>query len=224
RFAPAHPVPHGRVTGRHRLAVEADLLAQAPRDARFRVGELHPLGPNPTPPTVHASLTIDQRHRMRRPGQVVPGAVTRRPHATRVPATATAWIAAGPAPLDPNPHPTRCFRVLSLNALYAEPGQPQDPRTIAPRSHASSLVASTTRENDTGWSGDKLDRSTTSRPPSRPPTPRAVRAGGRVLPQIAVLKSVNSRVSSQAKAASSTMDSVKSSKVQPHQVRCRIST
>ncbi len=47
---------------------------------------------------------------------------------------------------------------------------------------------STTRENDTGWSGAKWDRSTMSRPPSRPPTPPAVRAGGRVLPQIAVLK------------------------------------
>src|SRR5581483_10487049 len=28
---PAHAMPHGGVTGRHRLAVEADLLAQAPR-------------------------------------------------------------------------------------------------------------------------------------------------------------------------------------------------
>src|SRR5262249_45322314 len=41
-----------------------------------------------------------------------------------------------------------------------------------------------------GW--PMWDRASSSRPPSRPPTPTAVRAGGRVSPQIAVLKSVNS--------------------------------
>jgi hypothetical protein len=56
-------------------------------------------------------------------------------------------------------------------------------------------VVGTSREKDTGWSGAKWDRSSTSRPPSRPPTPNAMRAGGRVSAQIAAFKSVNSRLS-----------------------------
>src|SRR5690606_22527978 len=58
RFAPAHAVPHGRMTGRHRLVVDPAVLAQASGDPRLRVREFAPLGPNPTPPTVHASLPI----------------------------------------------------------------------------------------------------------------------------------------------------------------------
>src|SRR4029450_11044256 len=115
-----------------------------------------------------------------------------RPHATGAPATTTTRIAARAAPLDANLDATGRITVLSVHSPHAEPGQPQDPRTIAPRSHVSSLVASTTRENDTGRSGAKWDRTSSSRPPSRPSTPIAVRAGGRVPPQIAVLKSVNS--------------------------------
>ena len=69
--------------------------------------------------------------------------------------------------------------------------QPQNPRPIASRSHPSSLVGCTSTENTIQF---RMARGIAFvyRPPSRPPTPSAVRAGGRVLPQIAVLKSVNS--------------------------------
>lgn len=82
RFAPAHAVAHGRMPGRHRLTVHADLLPQAARDARLRARELDPLGPNPAPPTNDAPLPIDERDRMRGPGQVVPRTIAGRPHVT----------------------------------------------------------------------------------------------------------------------------------------------
>jgi hypothetical protein len=44
------------MTGRHRLTVHADLLPQAARDARLRVRELDPLGPNPALLTDDAPL------------------------------------------------------------------------------------------------------------------------------------------------------------------------
>lgn len=150
--SPAHAVAHRRVTRRHRLAVDTDLLSQATGDAGLRIRELDALGPNPTPAALDSPLAIRQRHRMRRPRQIVPGAIPRAPHATRPSATATARIAARAAPFDSNLDATRRIPILSVHSLDAETGQPQDPRTIAPQSHASSLVASTTERTTPGGS------------------------------------------------------------------------
>jgi hypothetical protein len=146
------------VTRRHRLGVEADRLAQAPRDAPLRVRELDPLGPDPTPRAGHPSLTRDQRQRMPRPRQVIPRPIPCRPHPTGASPAATARIPSGTASLHPNPHPSVRGGLVPLHLLHPEAGRPQNPRTIGQRSHASSLLASTTRENDTGWSGAKWDR------------------------------------------------------------------
>jgi len=156
-LAPADSMAERRVTRRHRLTVHANLLAQSPRDPRFRIREIDPLGPNSTPPTDHATLLIHQRHRMCGPGQIVPGPLLRRSHARRASTTPTAGIAPA-APLHMDPQSTMRL-LLPLDPHDPESGQAQNPRTIPPRSHASSLVGSTTRENDTGWSGAKGDRS-----------------------------------------------------------------
>jgi hypothetical protein len=58
RFAPAHAMAQGRVASRHRLTVHADLLAQAPGDARLRFREVHALGADPARPTDDSSLRI----------------------------------------------------------------------------------------------------------------------------------------------------------------------
>ena len=126
-----------------------------------------------------------QRHRMCGPGQIVPGPLLRRSHPRRAPTTPTAGIAPA-APLHMDLQSTVRL-LLPLDPHDPESGQAENPRTIPLRSHASSLVGSTTRENDTGWSVPSGIALSTSRPPSRPPTPSAVRAGGRVLPQIAVV-------------------------------------
>jgi hypothetical protein len=57
-FAPAHTVPHGGMTGRHRLTIDADLLAQPPRNAGLGIGKLDPLGANPAGPTNDPSLAV----------------------------------------------------------------------------------------------------------------------------------------------------------------------
>jgi hypothetical protein len=58
RRAPAHRVAHRRMTGRHRLAIEADQLLEAARDAGLRVGEFDALGPNAAVATAHAPLVV----------------------------------------------------------------------------------------------------------------------------------------------------------------------
>src|SRR5260370_28597312 len=63
------------------------------------------------------------------------------------------------------------------------PSQPQNPRTISPRSHASSLVGSTSREEDTGWSSAKWDRVRDVKAAEQTAHPKAVGAGGRVSTQ-----------------------------------------
>src|SRR3989442_12965595 len=62
-FAPAHPVADRGVTRGHRLTVHADLLPQAPGDARLGICELDALGPNPAAATHDAALLINERHR-----------------------------------------------------------------------------------------------------------------------------------------------------------------
>ena len=191
RLAPAHAMAHGGMTGRHRLTVHPNLLPQPTGDARLGVRELDPLGSNPAAVSADAALLIDQRHGVCRPGQIIPGPLLHRPYPGGPSTTSTARISST-ASHEVDPQSTRRLTVFTFDRRHPKTGQAQNPRTISPRSHASSLVGSTSRENDTGWSGAKWDRCPTSRPPSRPPTPSAVRAGGRVLPHIAVLKSVNS--------------------------------
>src|ERR1019366_4014270 len=69
---------------------------------------------------------------------------------------------------------------LKLATQPPEAPQSHDPGTIGQRSHASSLVVCTSREDTIGSPDGQWDRPP-SRPPSRPPTPTAARAGGRVI-------------------------------------------
>ena len=192
RFAPTDAVPHGRVAGRHRLAIQPDLLAQAARDPRFGIGKLDPLRPHPTVATDHAPLPIDQRHRVHRPRQVVPGAVARGADPAGPSPAAAAHVAPYPPPFQVQPESTVRGVVLPLEPHDPKARQTQDPGTLPSRSHVFSLLGCTSRENDTGRSGAKWDRvfSVQAAEPAAPPT--AARAGGRVSPQIAVLKSTKS--------------------------------
>jgi hypothetical protein len=96
----------------------------------------------------------------------------RRPYAARPAAIATAWVPTIAA-LDSYPHATVRRAFIALDHVHAKSGEPrihlQSPRY--PR-----VLLCTSRENATGWSDVNWDR--LSRPPSRPPTPTAVRAGG----------------------------------------------
>jgi hypothetical protein len=156
-FAPAHSMADRGVTRGHRLTIHADLLPQAPGDARLRIRELTALGPNPTAATDDAALRINERHGMRCPRQIVPGALLHRPHAADPSTTSTAGVSP-PVAFQMHPKSSGPAVVRTLNVLHPKSGQAQNPRTIAPRSHGSSLVGSTSRENDTGWSGAKWDR------------------------------------------------------------------
>jgi hypothetical protein len=117
---------------------------------------------------------------MCRPWQIVLGPIAHRSHATRSrPASATRVPLEIPA-LDPNRQPRARVLARTLGGQHPKPRQSQDPGTIPSRSHRSSLVVCTSKEDDTGWSGAR-GIALTTRPPSRPPTQPAVRAGGRVL-------------------------------------------
>ena len=152
-FAPADAVPHSGVAGRHRLAIQADLLAQAARDPGLRGGKVDPLRAHPAVATDHASLPVDQRDRMPCPGQIVPRPLARGAHAAGAASTAVAHIAPYPAPLQLQPQATLHPVVLPFDAHHSEARQAQDPGTIPLRSHVSSLLGCTSRENNTGWSG-----------------------------------------------------------------------
>jgi len=187
RLAPAHAMTHRRVAGRHRLTVHADLLAQAARHPRLGLGKRHPLGPNPEAPADHAARRVDERDGMGRPGQVVRGPIPRRAHPARAMAAPAAGVAPIASALEPNDEPAVVGRVHR----HPETRQaPQNPRTIAARSHRSSLVGCTSRENTIHsrmartWDRLALQAAEQTAPPS------AVRAGGRVSPG-AVIKSVN---------------------------------
>ena len=107
-----------------------------------------------------------------------------------------------PHPLHPYRRaPRRSIRIVnrlvavssSLSVVTTRnPARPSNPRTIAPRSHRSSLVVYTSREDDTGWSGARRI-ALMSRPPSRPPThQRSAQAAG-FSAQVIVLKPTKSR-------------------------------
>jgi len=104
-FPPTDAVADGRMRGRHRLTVHADLLPQTPRDPRLRIGELDPFGANAAVAALDASLPIHQRDGMRRPRDIVPRPVARRSHTTRAATTTTAWVAPDTAALDPDRQP-----------------------------------------------------------------------------------------------------------------------
>jgi hypothetical protein len=116
-------VTDGRMTGRHRLTAQADVLPQAPGDARLRVGELDALGPNATMPTDDSSLRIHQRDATRGPRQVVPDAIALRPDPAGAAAASTAGI--------PNARPVAQFE--SSAAMLHRPKQ--SPATIEGTEH-----------------------------------------------------------------------------------------
>src|SRR5262249_41675533 len=91
---------------------------------------------------------------------------------------AATGVPAHTASLNPN-HQAPALAVLHHHDSKSR--QSENPRTIAPRSHRSSLVGSHQERtpSNSGW--PTWDRALRSRPPSRPPTPTAVRAGGRII-------------------------------------------
>ena len=178
-FAPTDAVPYGGVAGRHRLAIQADLLAQAARDPGLRGGKLDPLRAHPAVATDHASLPVDQRDRMQRPGQIVPRPLSRSAHAAGPAPTAAAHIASYPAPFQLQPQATLHPVALPFNTHHSEARQAQDPGTIPLRSHVSSLLGCTSRENNTGLSGASgIAFFRPGRRAGRPPRLRPAQAAG----------------------------------------------
>ena len=159
---------------RHRLTVHSDLLSQASRHPGLRVGERDRFRADAALPTPHPTLRIDQRDRMRSPGQIVPRPIARRPHTPGPTTAATAAVAPASSALDPDRHPAVNGLAVTLGRHDPEPRQPQNPRTIPLRSHRSSLVVCTSREDGTGWSGVR-GIALRTRPPSRPPQERGPR-------------------------------------------------
>src|SRR5882672_10954464 len=125
-------------------------------------------------------------------GTSVPRAITRRSHTARAATAPTTSVAPSTAALDSDRQPAVDRVAVTLRRHHPKPRQPQNPRTIAPRSHRSSLVVCTSREDDTGWSGAR-GIALMTRPPSRPPThQRSAQAAG-YSAQTAVLKSTKSQ-------------------------------
>jgi hypothetical protein len=53
-------MPDRRVTDRHRLTIQPDLLSQSSRDSRSRIGEIDALGPDSTSAAVQSPEAIPQ--------------------------------------------------------------------------------------------------------------------------------------------------------------------
>src|ERR1700676_2340559 len=124
--------------------VHADLLPQASLDARLRVGELDALGADPTPTTDDPPLRIHERHAMRPPRASRP---------TSDPGSIARDLCVGhshcrcsnaPHAFEPN-RQTVTHRLVPGHDPKSR--QSQNPRTIAARSHSSSLAGCTSREN-----------------------------------------------------------------------------
>ena len=126
---------------------------------------------------------IDERDRMGGPRQIIPGPLLHRSHAARPSATSTARVAP-PAAFQMHSKSTGPCVVRTLKGLHPKSGHAQNPRTIAPRSHASSLVGTTSRENDTGWSVPRGISTAVVQAAEQTAHPSTVRAGGRVLRQL----------------------------------------
>ena len=182
---------------RHRLTVHPDLLSQASRHPGLRVGERDRFRADAALPTPHPTLRIDQRDRMRSPGQIVPRPIARRPHTPGPTTAATAAVAPASSALDPERHSAVNGLAVTLGRHDPEPRQPQNPRTMPLRSHRSSLVVCTAREDGTGWSGVR-GTALRTRPPSRPPQERGPRRRPGPSAQMRVLKSTKSPEKRQA--------------------------
>src|ERR1035437_1646856 len=168
-FPPTDAVADRRMRRRHRLTVHPDLLPQAPRDPRFRIGELDPFGTNAAVGPPYSALRIPQRDRIRPPRHIVPGSIACRSHPPRAASAAAASVAPDTAALDPDRQPAVYRLAVTLGRHRPKPRQAQNPRTIALRSHRSSLAVSTTRDDDTGWSSAR-GIALMVRSPSRSPT------------------------------------------------------
>src|SRR6266536_1368151 len=149
-LAPADAPAHSGVAGRHRLAVDPDLLPQPPSDARQGVGERHSLDADPTPPAANAAQRVHQRHRMLRPGQVAPAPVLRVTHPRAPAAAPSAGVAPSPTPLDANPDASSRPFLLELQGFHAETVQPQELGKLPQRSHSVLPCSSKPREDTTG--------------------------------------------------------------------------
>lgn len=121
-FPPTDSMAHGRMTRRHRLTVDANLLSQPARHPRLGVRELDPLGANPAVATDDAALPIDQRDRVGRPRQIIPDSLRHRPYAARPAATAAARVPSPPAPLDLNCQAASRMLPVALGMHDPEPG------------------------------------------------------------------------------------------------------
>jgi hypothetical protein len=79
-FTPAHTVANRRVTGRHRLTVDTDLLSQPSSDVRLRISELDALGVNPAVPADDAPVVTNGRAQpaIKTRGERAPGGRRRR--------------------------------------------------------------------------------------------------------------------------------------------------
>jgi hypothetical protein len=87
-------MPHGRMTGRHRLTIDPNQLLQPARHPRLGIRKRDPLGANAAAPTAHPPLRVDDRDRMRRPRQILPGAFLLIAHAPGAMPTPAAGVAA----------------------------------------------------------------------------------------------------------------------------------
>lgn len=192
RLAPADTVAHRGMTGRHRLAIDADLLPQAPRDARFGSANSR------------RSVRIPQRRQSTRRWRytsVTGRAAHGRSSPVRSRADRTRRVRRPQLLHGSRRGPRRSIRIyIRPVAAVSSPSTRSTRNPGSPRIHVQSrrdptrppwLVA---QQERTTPGGAKWDRTSRSGSPSRPPIPSAVRAGGRVLPQIAVLKSVNRRI------------------------------
>jgi hypothetical protein len=132
---------------------------------------------------ISISAVVNERHRMRRPRQIVLDALYCSHEAD--PSATTSARVRPLAAFQMHPKSTAPGIVRTLNGLHTTSGQAGNARTIAPGSQASSLVGSTSRENDTGPSGAKWDRAAIVEVAEQTGHPAAVRARGRELPQLA---------------------------------------
>ena len=98
-------MPHSRVTHRHRLTVQSDLLPQPSSHSRLRIRKPNTLGPNSTLPTPQPSLPIPQRDPVWTPWQIIPGAPFRIPHLPGPSIAAAALIPLGSTPFETEPQP-----------------------------------------------------------------------------------------------------------------------
>jgi hypothetical protein len=137
----------GRVAGRHRLTVEPNDLPQPARDPRLRVRERDALSLNPTGPTADPALRIEHGDPTRGPRQVIPRPqfdVAYLPCPSPTPGT---FVAADAPTLEPDQQSSSRSVRRPVDVFDPIPLQSQNPSTLAMRSHASSLVVGTSRED-----------------------------------------------------------------------------